>query len=383
MTIDQLPPSPLPTDTKASFDSKAFALAAALGGFVTQANALAVAADADAVSAATSAGVATTKAGEASASASSAAASAGAASTGASNASTSASNAANSASAASTSASNASSSASSAASNAAAVASALAVISGGPVVSINGLTGVVTLTAAGVGAEPADATILRSAGIGVLVQAYSAALTAWSGKTAPAGTPLGTSDNQTLTNKTLSTGCLWNGGTIAVQYGGTGATTLSGLLKGNGTSAFTAATAGTDYLAPGGALGTPSSGNLSNCTVDGTNAVGYRNIPQNSQSAAYTLVSGDAGKHILHPSADTTARTFTIPANASVAYPIGTALTFVNQNAAGVVTIAITADTMRLAGQGATGSRTLAANGVATAIKLTSTEWIISGTGLT
>jgi hypothetical protein len=113
------------------------------------------------------------------------------------------------------------------------------------------------------------------------------------------------------------------------------------------------------------------------------NAVPFRNIPQNSQSAAYTAVIGDAGKHILHPSADTTARTFTIPANSSVAYPIGTALTFVNQNGAGTVTIAITSDTMRLAGAGTTGSRTLAANGVATAIKITATEWIISGTGLT
>ena len=112
-------------------------------------------------------------------------------------------------------------------------------------------------------------------------------------------------------------------------------------------------------------------------------AVGYLNIPQNSQSVAYTTVLSDQGKHILHPSADTVARTFTIDSNVTVAYPIGTALTFVNQNAAGVVTIAITTDTMRLAGAGTVGSRTLAANGVATAIKLTATEWIISGTGLT
>lgn len=107
-------------------------------------------------------------------------------------------------------------------------------------------------------------------------------------------------------------------------------------------------------------------------------------IPQNSKSAAYTLVLADAGKHIFHPSADTTARTFTIPANASVAYPIGTAITFVNQNGTGgVVSIAITSDTMRLAGAGTTGTRTLARNGVATAIKIATTEWIISGTGLT
>lgn len=106
-------------------------------------------------------------------------------------------------------------------------------------------------------------------------------------------------------------------------------------------------------------------------------------LRQNSQSAAYTLILTDGGKHLLHPSADVTARTFTIPANATVAFPIGTAVTFVNQNAAGAVTIAITTDTMRLAGAGTTGSRTLAANGIATALKLTSTEWIISGTGLT
>ena len=124
-------------------------------------------------------------------------------------------------------------------------------------------------------------------------------------------------------------------------------------------------------------------GTLTNCTVDGTNAVGYLTIPQNSQSTAYTLVLTDSGKQIFHPSADTTARTWTIPANSSVAFPIGTAVTFINQNGAGVITISITSDTMRLAGPGTTGSRTLAANGVATAIKITSTEWIISGTGLT
>ncbi len=106
-------------------------------------------------------------------------------------------------------------------------------------------------------------------------------------------------------------------------------------------------------------------------------------IPQNSQSTAYTAVLTDAGKHLLHPSADTTARTFTIPANSSVAFAVGTALTFVNQASAGVMTISITTDTMRLAGAGTTGSRTLAANGIATALKLTSTEWIVSGTSLT
>jgi hypothetical protein len=109
--------------------------------------------------------------------------------------------------------------------------------------------------------------------------------------------------------------------------------------------------------------------------------LGYINTPIISQSAAYTLVLTDAGKTILHPDSDNNARTFTIPADGSVAYPVGTVITFVNM--INTVTIAITTDTMYLAGPGTTGSRTLAAYGVATAVKLTSTTWLISGNGLT
>lgn len=109
--------------------------------------------------------------------------------------------------------------------------------------------------------------------------------------------------------------------------------------------------------------------------------IGYLGMPQNSQSAAYTLVLGDAGKHILHPSSDNNARTFTIPANGSVAYPVGTTITFINM--INTVTIAITTDTMTLLTAGTTGSRTLAANGIATAVKISSTAWVISGNGLT
>jgi hypothetical protein len=128
-------------------------------------------------------------------------------------------------------------------------------------------------------------------------------------------------------------------------------------------------------------LGTPTSGTLSNCTVDGTDAVGFRNTPVNSQSTAYTLVLADSGKTILHPASDNNARTFTIPANSSVNYPVGTVITFVNL--INTVTIAITSDTMYLAGPGTTGSRTLAAYGVASAVKVASTTWVISGNGLT
>jgi hypothetical protein len=113
-----------------------------------------------------------------------------------------------------------------------------------------------------------------------------------------------------------------------------------------------------------------------------TDAVGFRTIPANSQSAAYTTVAADSGKSIDHPSTDANARTFTIDSNANVAYPVGTCITFTNMTA-NVVTIAITSDTMYLAGTGTTGSRSLAQYGIATARKLTSTTWLISGTGLT
>jgi hypothetical protein len=109
--------------------------------------------------------------------------------------------------------------------------------------------------------------------------------------------------------------------------------------------------------------------------------VGYRNIPQNSQSANYGLVADDAGKHVLHPNGAGAGDTFTIPANATIAYPIGTVLTFVNRDS-NSLSIAITSDTMILAGTTTTGARTLSQNGIATAIKVEATTWLISGTGL-
>jgi hypothetical protein len=156
---------------------------------------------------------------------------------------------------------------------------------------------------------------------------------------------------------------------------------LTGLVKAT-SGVASAATAGTDFVAPSGALGTPSSGTLTNCTADGTDAVGFRNVPIASKSAAYTTVLADSGKVIFHPSTDANARTFTIDSNANVAYPLGTVLTFINMTSQ-AVTIAITSDTMYLAGTGTTGSRTLAQYGMATAIKMTSTTWIISGNGVT
>lgn len=106
---------------------------------------------------------------------------------------------------------------------------------------------------------------------------------------------------------------------------------------------------------------------------------GFIGMPQNIQTGPYTLVAGDAGKHIYYTASG---QTVTIPNNTSVAYEVGTTVTFVTGSGVSL-SIAINTDTMRLANTSTTGTRTLAANSVATAIKIASTTWIISGNGLT
>lgn len=114
-------------------------------------------------------------------------------------------------------------------------------------------------------------------------------------------------------------------------------------------------------------------------TATGTIAadtIGYRGLPQNSQTAGYTLALSDAGKHI-----SITTGGVVIPANGSVAFPIGTTIVVFN-NSGSNQTISITTDTLRQAGTANTGSRTLAQYGLATMVKMTSTMWVISGAGL-
>ena len=105
------------------------------------------------------------------------------------------------------------------------------------------------------------------------------------------------------------------------------------------------------------------------------------NMPQgtarNAQNANYTLTAFDAGKLLYHSSS--TPRTWTIPANASVAFPLGTEITLSNEGS-GAVTLGITSDTLKW--QSSTGSRTLAQNGLAKLIKLSDTVWRITGEGI-
>lgn len=139
-----------------------------------------------------------------------------------------------------------------------------------------------------------------------------------------------------------------------------------------------------DVTTPGASLATTVananySATLTATGTPPTNAIGYLGCPQNIQNASYTTLMTDVGKHLYHTSGS--AHTWTIDSNANVAYPIGTILTFINENAGGVVTLAITTDTLRWTTL--TGSRSLAANGTATAIKVASTTWRLTGDGIT
>jgi hypothetical protein len=206
---------------------------------------------------------------------------------------------------------------------------------------------------------------------------------------ATAAIPLSQLDQNFATTITL--------GNTAIQLGNT-VTTLNNMTFANVTITSVGTTFPNNYLANSSVTignttvslgGTTSSlGNVTinnctvgNATVDSAGVAGFVGIPQNSQNGSYNVVIGDAGKHLYHPVGQAAA-TYTIPANSNVAFTVGTTISFVNMSA-NATTIAVTTDTIYLAGTGTTGNRTLAQYGVATAVKLTSTSWIISGTGLT
>lgn len=182
-------------------------------------------------------------------------------------------------------------------------------------------------------------------------------------------------------------------------------TSITGVLKGNGT-AISAATAGTDYVAPGTATtftadqtfnstrlklagSTSGTSTLNAQAVAGTTTytlppaagtLGYVNAPQTSGGAsAYTLVLADQGNHVIFTGGSTA--TLTVPTNASVAFPVGTTILVVNDNS-GNLTISGASVTFQLA-NGATGNRTVATKGLATCLKTATDTWYVSGAGVT
>lgn len=103
------------------------------------------------------------------------------------------------------------------------------------------------------------------------------------------------------------------GPVLKVSKGGTGAATITGIIKGSGTSAFSAATAGTDYISPTGTetmtnktLTTPT---LTNPTVNNYTE-GVVSIGTVTSASTLSLTSGTVQTATLTAS---TACTFTMP----------------------------------------------------------------------
>lgn len=106
---------------------------------------------------------------------------------------------------------------------------------------------------------------------------------------------------------------------------------------------------------------------------------GFLESPVVVPVGARTTILSDSGKAI----SPSTAATQTIAANSSVPYPIGTKLTFYNQNG-GAYSIALNADVLGWVGNaGVTGTRSIAPAGKATVQKMSATVWLLDGTGIT
>lgn len=232
---------------------------------------------------------------------------------------------------------------------------------------ISGLgTGVATFLATPTSANLA-AAVTGETGTGALVFATSPTLVT------PA---LGTPSSGALTSCTglpISTGVAGLGSNVAAWLATPSSANLAAALTdktGSGANVF--ATSPT-LVTP--VLGTPSSGALTNCTADGTNAVGYRNIPQNAKTASYTLLASDVGKSIPNTTGGWTV-------NNSV-FAAGDVVLLYNRSGSDQTITQGSGVTMRLAGTATTGSRTLAQRGLATIYFDSASDCSVSGPGVT
>lgn len=109
-------------------------------------------------------------------------------------------------------------------------------------------------------------------------------------------------------------------------------------------------------------------------------SIGFRGSPIATHDVDYVLVLNDAGRTKLHTSA--TPHAYTIPLNATVAFPIGT-LILLHNIGAGALTVTRTGGvTLRRAGVATDANASLAQWGLATLIKIDTNTWVISGTGV-
>ena len=120
-------------------------------------------------------------------------------------------------------------------------------------------------------------------------------------------------------------------------------------------------------------LGTPTSGNLSNTTADGTNSVGFKNLPAvGTKTASYTLAVGDIGKYVQLGASGA----IVIP---DAIFSEGNAITLFN-NTASTATITCSITTAYIAGTFTDkATMTFAAAGVATILFISGTVCVVAG----
>jgi hypothetical protein len=197
----------------------------------------------------------------------------------------------------------------------------------------------------------------------------------------------GTTGLTTSGGPITGSGTITISGTLAVANGGTGITSFgSGIATWLGTPSSTNLRAAvTDETGTGSlvfatsptlvtpVLGTPTSGNLTNCTADGTNKVGYINIPAVAdKTTSYSLTTGDIGKVVGVGSGGS----ITIP---NSTFAAGDAVLIFN-NTAGDITITCTITTAYIAGTDAdVASVTLATRGVCNILFLSGTACVLTG----
>lgn len=121
-------------------------------------------------------------------------------------------------------------------------------------------------------------------------------------------------------------------------------------------------------------VGTITTGTWNGSVIAEDYIADVRNVPQNSQTAAYTLVAGDAGKHI-----SITTGGVTVP---SGVFSIGDAVTIYNNSTSDQTITQGSSVTLRIAGDSTTGNKTLAQYGLCTVLCVASNVFVVGGAGL-